>query len=617
MHNDGGERGPVTECSPGSGGGSQAARRGGLLLGALLAIVGLLGAGGLTQPGRAVATPAGVPASTAPPTPGFATGWAAYAASTRGVTSFISVVDRGTGEVWARTANADVQVASESIIKLYLAAYYLRLYGGHAATPVSVKNRLGYMLRFSDDATASALFTASAIPTIAAVYGMPNTSNATNSVGYWGAARITASDVTRFLFQASRDPQVGPWLMPTLALTEGSGSGADAGFSQFYGLNALTGVHGSKQGWGCDSYWTRPTCAVHSVGYTDKYFVAILQLSDSYPDPMRAQATATARAVQSSVAPLRTGDFILDTGTFAVYRMAGGAPVYVSSWAPFGGPKPLRLLTSPQVAALPRFPAEGTFLVAAGSGAVYRVAGGAPVYVSSWVPFGGVQPTVMVDGAAIDRAGAGGVFDHLRYRPAEGAFIRDASSWAVYRVVGGAPVYVSSWAPFGGVQPTVMVDGAAIDRAGAGGVFNHLRYRPADGTTVLAEPGRGVYRIVQGVPVSQGVLAPGLGTGGLLVVNLDVVAKAGTGGRFNHLAAPPKPTPPPSPTPTAVPTVTPTPTPTATPTPTPTPTATPTPPQTTTPTPSASPSAAASAGTGPQDGGETPGASATGVPVDH
>ena len=54
-------------------------------------------------------------------------------AATRSVTSFISVVDRGTGEVAAQTGNAQSQVASESIMKLLLASYYLVLYGGWAS----------------------------------------------------------------------------------------------------------------------------------------------------------------------------------------------------------------------------------------------------------------------------------------------------------------------------------------------------------------------------------------------------------------------------------------------------------------------------------------------------
>ena len=221
-----------------------------------------------------------------------------YAAN-RSVTSFISVVDRGTGAITAQTGNAQTQVASESIMKLLLASYYLVLYGGYAATPDSVKNQLAYMLEYSDDATASALFSANAVPTIAARYGLGNTTNASDRVGHWGAVRITAGDMTRFLFQASQDPAVGPWLIPVMAQTAPNGSD---GFDQHFGLNALGGDHGSKQGWGCDSFWTSPSCAIHSVGYTDRSFVAVLQLSTGYPDPMRDTATHAAQVIQQSTA---------------------------------------------------------------------------------------------------------------------------------------------------------------------------------------------------------------------------------------------------------------------------------------------------------------------------
>lgn len=219
-----------------------------------------------------------------------------YAAA-RSVTSFVSVVDRTSGAVLAQTGNAQSQVASESIMKLLLASYYLVLYGGPDATPDSVKNRLSYMLRVSDDATASSLFSANAIPTIAARYGLASTTNATDRAGHWGAARITAADMTQFLFRASQDAAVGPWLIPVMTQTEQFGSD---GFDQGFGLNALSGDHGSKQGWGCDSFWTVPSCAIHSVGFTSGSFVAVLQLSGRYPDPMRETATYAARAVQAA-----------------------------------------------------------------------------------------------------------------------------------------------------------------------------------------------------------------------------------------------------------------------------------------------------------------------------
>lgn len=251
-------------------------------------------------------------------------------AAARSVTSFISVVDRSTGQTLAQTGNAQTQVASESIMKLFLASYYIVSYGGYAQTPTGTLERLSYMLRFSDDDTASAMFTSSAVPTIAARYGLARTTNATDRVGHWGAVRITAADMTRFLFAASQDPAVGPWLLPVMAQTAPLGSD---GFNQSFGLNALSGDHGSKQGWGCDSFWTSPSCAIHSVGYTDRYFVAVLQLSSSYPDPMRSTATRTAEAVQGSTVPLncpadQVTDSIPSSGVAAA-RTQSGTMVFV------------------------------------------------------------------------------------------------------------------------------------------------------------------------------------------------------------------------------------------------------------------------------------------------
>jgi hypothetical protein len=109
---------------------------------------------------------------------------------------------------------------------------------------------------------------------------------------------------------------------------------------------------------------------------------------------------------------------------------------------------------------------DGTFLVSRQSGQVYRMAGGAPIYVSTWSAFGGPQPTVTVDQAQVEA---------MRYTPTDGTFIVGAQRGEVYRMAGGAPIYVSTWSAFGGSQPTVSVDVAAIDNAGKGGVWNHLR----------------------------------------------------------------------------------------------------------------------------------------------
>jgi len=470
--------------------------------------------------------------------PGQAVAAAAAQAARTGTTEFISVVDRRSGAVLAQTGNAGSQVGSESIFKLFLATYYLLIYGGYASTPDSVESQLSYMLRYSDDPTANNLFSANAVPTVAARYGLGATVNSTDRIGHWGATRITARDMTSFLFRAGRDPLIGPWLLPVLAQVAPTGSD---GFNQHFGLNALSGPHGSKQGWGCDSYFTGPSCAIHSVGYTGSYFVAVLQLApgSGYPDPMRANATNAATTIAASgvappppppppaprpLRPLRDGDFVRDPAG-AIYRLAGGAPIYVSNWAGFGGPKPWRQLTAAQFAALRPRPADGTFIQ--GGRYTYQIAGGAPVFVSAWANVGGLHPVTVVDPVALDRSGSGGVYRHLAFRPADGTFIQ--GDRFTYRMAGGAPLFVATWSTYGGAQPVTVLDRVAVDHAGVGGVYSHLGFRPADGTELRAIPTSNQYVVRGGVARSAGVRSP-------TYIDQQTITRAGTGGVWNHLA---------------------------------------------------------------------------------
>lgn len=157
-----------------------------------------------------------------------------------------------------------------------------------------------------------------------------------------------------------------------------------------------------------------------------------------------------------------------------VYRIAGGAPLYISTWSVVGGPQPTQGVNDQQWNALRRSPVDGTFVVGAQTGQVYRFAGGAPLYVSTWNAFGGSQPVTVVDQAALDNAGGPSVWEHANYRPVDGTLIRGAQTGRVYQVLSGAPNWVSSWDQIGGERPYVDVDQAAIDNAGAGGVWNHL-----------------------------------------------------------------------------------------------------------------------------------------------
>jgi hypothetical protein len=512
----------------------------------------------------AVTAAAGCPTTGSPAT---AVGRAAANARASGVTEAISVVKRSTGAVVGTTSNANSQIGSESIMKLFLAAYYLVLYGGYQKTPGDVKTRLSYMLRYSDDATASSLFTASAIPSVAARYGLSRTTNATDRAGHWGAARITARDMTTFLYRASKDGAVGPWLIPVMAQTAASGSD---GFNQKFGLNALSGTHGSKQGWGNDSFFTSPTYAIHSVGYTSGLFVSVLQIgpASTYPDPMRATATYAARTIQSAdasasalagasvasgtttasgggssgvisavAAPaIANGTFIRISGHTEVYRVAGGAPLYVVSWRPWKGKaQPVHTVTQAQFNTLRARPADGTYIRALPSTRVYRVAGGSALWVSTWNAVGGRGSPTDVDIRALTRAGSGGSYNHLSARPADGTFIRTYADRRVYRFAGGAPLPVTSWSAVGGTYAATVVDAGVANSSGSS-YWTNVSMRPASGTFLRAKSTGKVFVIAGGGPIYVPSWAClGSGARPTVLVDAAVISHGGGSGIWRHL----------------------------------------------------------------------------------
>lgn len=229
------------------------------------------------------------------------------------------------------------------------------------------------------------------------------------------------------------------------------------------------------------------------------------------------------------------GTFVTDTTTRAVYVLAGGAPVYVSSWTPFGGGKPTVAVSHDQLASWPVSPRNGTFVVTPGTNAVYRIVGGAPVYVSSWTPFGGPKPVVRIDPAAVARAGTGTFYNHLSVVPVDGSFIRTPGTGAIYRIAGGAPVYVSSWTAFGGTKTSVDVDPAAVAKAGSGSYFNHLSVLPANGTYIRTPADGAVYRIAGGAPLYVASWAPLGGPKPSVDIDPQAVARGGQAGVWSHL----------------------------------------------------------------------------------
>ena len=226
--------------------------------------------------------------------------------------------------------------------------------------------------------------------------------------------------------------------------------------------------------------------------------------------------------------PPAEGSFVSYGGT--VYRIAGGAPLAVSSWSVFGGPQPTMALTTAQWHSLRRYPADGTFIQPmTGNRTVYVVAGGAPLAVSSWSHVGGSagKTVVGVDEWAVAH------LNHLNAVPADGTFIQPMTgNRTVYVVAGGAPLAVSSWSHVGGSagKTVVGVDEWAVAH------LNHLNAVPADGTFIQPMTGnRTVYVVAGGAPLAVSSWSHVGGSAGKTVVGVDEWAVA----HLNHLNAVP------------------------------------------------------------------------------
>jgi GH25 family lysozyme M1 (1,4-beta-N-acetylmuramidase) len=233
----------------------------------------------------------------------------------------------------------------------------------------------------------------------------------------------------------------------------------------------------------------------------------------------------------ASAAAYPNGLLVQEVGEPYVYEMAGLAPVYLPSFSETTQ-RVVHVLSVGQFHTLRLAPLDGTWLRGAETGQVYRVAGGAPVYISSFAPFHGPPSTLVTIGQPdLDRAGTSSVYLHLLGRPTDGTFLTAVESGAVFRMAGGAPVYVSSWSYFGGGQATVGVTQASINNAGAAsGPFSHLSYIPADGTDI-ADAYAGTYWVM-----SAGHLIPTPNSGQPFVVEGDsAITHRGEVGYWSHL----------------------------------------------------------------------------------
>jgi len=181
------------------------------------------------------------------------------------------------------------------------------------------------------------------------------------------------------------------------------------------------------------------------------------------------------------------GTFVQVSGLPNFYEIAGGAPLLVTNWSDVGGAQTYQVITPQQFDSLNPVPANGTFLET-DTGAVYRVAGGAPMYIADPTAFGALTP-VLVDVWDVDNVG--NPLSRMNAVPTSGTFLTTTGGLN-YRIAGGAPIAVTNWKVFGGTQPSVMVD--SWDLINEWDPLARLVYRPAVGTIVEGLPSGAYWR---------------------------------------------------------------------------------------------------------------------------
>ena len=181
------------------------------------------------------------------------------------------------------------------------------------------------------------------------------------------------------------------------------------------------------------------------------------------------------------------------------------------------------------------YPADATFVQVTGTGQVYRIAGGAAVPATSWPAVGlRSRPANVRWLSAADFAR---MHTHLK----DGTFIKGYATGQVYRMIGGAPTYVTGPAWRSTLSKTtqargmVTVDQAAIDRAGQTGVWTHILKFPVDDKLFIAFNGSysQPYYTTNFAPIADRSESPIYPE--TVALDYAAVTHAGQGGVWSHL----------------------------------------------------------------------------------
>jgi surface antigen len=175
--------------------------------------------------------------------------------------------------------------------------------------------------------------------------------------------------------------------------------------------------------------------------------------------------------------PPTSGNFIKVRDNGRIYKVVGRTPVFAPTLTPYGGAPATVATSAGSVSTLPTKIAEGAFVKGHLRADVFRVVGGAPLPIGSWAAVGGVKPVSTVDQAVIDRAMSSSSYTALNYSPST-SYLQaiDSSGTAFYyKLVGPTAYRFTSWTQVGGPKPYVRLGIAALNRAGGTGTWSHLK----------------------------------------------------------------------------------------------------------------------------------------------
>jgi len=232
-----------------------------------------------------------------------------------GVTAGISVFDRSAG-LFVQQHNADHRFRSASVVKLLIVLDYLSDRAPAYDVPAADRDRLGLMLRSSDDDAAShywdELGGAAIVDRMVQRLGLTHTAGPpVTHPGFWGYVAITAADtvqIYRYILDQAPEPVrelvMGLLHQPTRHGTDG--------FDQYFGIaSAFDPDFSIKQGWsgflGSSGYRTdtaKPvdapvdlvSDALHTtgtVGPGDRTIIAVFTLHPSGTQYERAYTEVT------------------------------------------------------------------------------------------------------------------------------------------------------------------------------------------------------------------------------------------------------------------------------------------------------------------------------------